>query len=113
MAFFGEQIVGTDGALAFEKAHDVSHGEFGWNFEEHMDVIGAGCRFEDFHFFLRGKLAEDFSNLRSRVSVENLFAVLWYNDHVILAVPDHVTLRCKGAHGEWRECSFGALPRSS
>ena len=55
---------------------------------EHIVSIALGAHK---HFFLRGKLAEDFSNLRSRVSVENLFAVLWDNDHVILAGPDPLT----------------------
>ena len=103
MALRGEEIVGSDGTLALEEAHDVCDRVFWRNGEQHVDMIGTGCRFEDLYFFLRRKSAENLADLASRVTKEHLFTVFWYNNHVILAVPDHVTLRFKGAHGKWRE----------
>ena len=57
-----------------------------------MDVVGAGVAFENFHFLLLGEFSEDFPNLDSDGSIENFLAVLWYNDHVVFAVPYHMAL---------------------
>ena len=93
MTLPGEQIVHTDRTLSFEESHDVGNRKFRGNFEEHVDVVGAGIGFENFCFFLRRKLANNLSDLSSCVAVEHFLAVFGYNDHVILAVPDHMTLR--------------------
>ena len=81
----------------------MGNGEFWRNLEKHVYVVGAGIGFEDFRFFLGRKLTDDFPDLDSRVTEEHLLAVFWYNDHVILAIPDHMTLRFEGAHGKWGE----------
>ena len=78
----------------------MSHGELWWDFEEHVNVIRACIRFKDFYFLLGSKVADDLTNLDSGMAVEHLLTIFWYNDDVILAVPDHMTLRFKGAHSE-------------
>jgi len=91
-AFPGEHIVGSDGALAFEEAHDGSDRMLGWDLENHVHVIGAGIAFQNFHFFLFCQFSDDLANLDSDGTVQNFPAVLWYNDHVVFAVPYHMTL---------------------
>ena len=103
MTLSGELIVGTDRRFPFEETQDMGNRVLRRNLEKHMDMVGAGIGFQNLDFFLGCEEAEDFADLDSRVTVEHLLAVFWYNDHVILAVPDHVTLRFEGAHGEWRE----------
>ena len=87
-----EDIVSADGALPFEETHDVGHGMFGRYFENEVDMIGTGIAFEDVHFLLLSEFSEDFANLDSDGSIENFLAVLWYNDHVVFAVPYHMAL---------------------
>ncbi len=65
---------------------------FGWDLEQHMHVIGAGIALENFHFFLFGEFSDDFANLDSDGTEEDSLPVLWYNDHVVLAVPYNVAL---------------------
>mgnify|MGYP001610670501 CR=1 FL=1 len=103
MALLGEEIVHTDGTLSFEEAHDVGNRILWWDFEKHVDVVGAGIGFEDLHFFLGSEEAEDFADLRSGVAIEHLLSVFGYNDDVILAIPDHMTLRFEGTHDGGRE----------
>ena len=103
MTLLGEEIVHADGTFSFEEAHDMGDGILGRDFEEHVNVVGAGVGFEDLHFFLRSEEAEDFADLRSGVAVEHFLAVFGYNDDVILAIPDHMRLRFEGTHDGGRE----------
>lgn len=93
MALFGEQIVHTDCTLTFEKSHDVGNGVFWRNTEKHVNVIWASIGFDDFYFFLRCEEANDLSYLSPCMTIQNFLTIFWYNDDVILAVPDHMTLR--------------------
>ena len=110
MSFLAEEIVHSDGTLPLEEAHDVSDGIFWGNAEKHVNVIGAGIRFDDFDFFLRCKIADDLPNFSACVAIEHFLAVFWYNHNVVLAVPDHMTLRFKGAHSEWRVMLLRSSP---
>ena len=91
-SFPGEDIVGADGTFAFEETHDVGDGMFGRYFENEVDMIGTGVAFQNFYFLLFGEFSEDFPDLDSDGSIENFLAVLWYNDHVVFAVPYHMAL---------------------
>ena len=91
-AFLGKKVVHSDGTLAFEEAHNVRNRMFGWNFENHVHVIGAGIAFQDFHLFLFCQFSDDLSNLNSDWSEENFLAIFWYNDHVVCAIPYYVAL---------------------
>jgi len=67
----------------------------GWNAEDHVHMIRAGIAFENLDFFLLGQFTDDLANLDSDWTVQDFLAVLWYDDHVVFTVPDHVILCCK------------------
>ncbi len=91
-AFFGEQIVSSDGTLPLEKSHGIGHGMFGWNAQNHVHMIGTGVAFEHFDVFLFGKFPDDFADLHSGRTKKDFLTVLGYDDHVVLTIPDHVIL---------------------
>ena len=82
----------SDGALAFEKAHDGGNRMFGRDLEDHVHVIGASVALEDVHFFLFSQFPDNLPDLDANGSVENFLSVFWYNDHVVFAVPHHMAL---------------------
>lgn len=87
-----ESVVYSDSTLALEEPHDIRNGMFGWNSENHMHVIGAGIAFEYFDLFLLREFADNLADLNSHWTIQDFFAVLGYDDHVVLAIPDHVIL---------------------
>lgn len=91
-SFSGKCVMRTNGTLALEKPHDVSPGVLGRDAEDHVHMIGAGIALEDLNVLLFGKLADNFANLNSDWTKQDFFSVLWYDDHVVLTVPDHVIL---------------------
>ena len=58
-----------------------------------MNVIWTGICFKNFYFLLRREEAKNLSDLYSCMTIQNFLTIFWYNDDVILAVPDHMTLR--------------------
>ena len=82
----------SDGTLALEKSHDMSHGIFGWDGDKEMQMIWSSSAFEDLAFFLGCQLTDHLADLGSHLAEKDFLAIFWYNDHVILAVPYHVTL---------------------
>jgi len=65
---------------------------FGRNLENHVHVIGTGCSFQYLHFLLFCQLSDDLADLNPDESVEFVLPILWYNDHVVFAVPHHMAL---------------------
>ena len=84
--------MGADGALAFEEAHDVGDGVLGWDFENHVHMVGAGIALDDLDFFLLGQFSDDLANLNTDGSEEYFLPVFGYNDHVVGAIPYHMAL---------------------
>ena len=91
-ALFGEHVVGSDGTLPLEKSHDIGHGVFGRNAQHHVHVIGTGIALEDFDVLLFREFSNNLTDGNPDWTEEDSFSVLWYNDHVVLAIPDHVIL---------------------
>jgi len=88
----GTLLMDADSAFPFEESHDMGDAVFGRDGEEEMNVVGAGISFEHFGFLLLAKLSNDFANLDTHSSVQDFFAVLWYNHDVVLTVPYRVAL---------------------
>ena len=88
----GEFKVCPDGAFAFEEAHDIGNAFSGRDGEDEMNVIGHRVAFENGDVSFFGEFADDLANSLTGKTVELFLPVLWYNDHVVLAVPYHVTL---------------------
>lgn len=91
-ALSGEGIVDSDGALPLEEAHGIGDGILGWDAEYHVHVIGAGIALKDFDVFLLCQFSYDFADLDSDRTEQDSLPILWYDDHVVLAIPDHVIL---------------------
>lgn len=90
--FSGEQVVHFDSALTLEETHDGGNCMLGWDFEHHVQMIGAGVAFEYIYLLLFGEFPNDLSNLHPDRTVEDFFAVFWYDDHVVRAIPYQVAL---------------------
>lgn len=84
--------MGFDSTLPLEEPHDVGHRMFGWDTEHHVHVIGTGVALKHFYFFLFCQFPDDFADLDSDWTVEPVFPIFWYNDHVVFAVPHHMAL---------------------
>ncbi len=99
----------ANGTLAFEETNDVGNRVFWRNGDEEMDVIGTGIAFEDLAFLLLYQFPDDFTDLDSDLTEEDLFPVLGYNHDVVFAVPHRVTRCLQRAHEKEREMLLRGL----
>lgn len=74
-------------ALAFQESDHRGNCVFGWDHDQHMDVIGHDVAFENRALLLPGKFVKERADRFSDVSVQDLSASLRYEDNMIFAVP--------------------------
>jgi hypothetical protein len=74
-------------ALAFDKPDHLRHRVLGRYRNQHVNMIGQQVPFFDSAFLLLRKPAEYFPQMSSEFRVQRLPAALWYEDHMIFALP--------------------------
>ena len=76
-----------NGAFAFQKADDGTDLDFGWYFDEHMDMVGHEVTLDYLAVFLARERVKDFAEARAYLAVEHFLSHLWHKDDMVFTVP--------------------------
>lgn len=80
-------LVDHQTVLALQLPHKTRHTHFGWDFKQHVNVVGATCSFHNLHILLLTQFTQYFSDGSFLLSVKHLPAIFRRKYHVIFAVP--------------------------
>jgi hypothetical protein len=80
-----------NGAFAFDIPDNLRNRILGWDRYQHVHMIPYQMAFVNLALSVACQLLENITHMFSQIAVQNLFAIFWNPNQVVLAIPCCVT----------------------